>query len=363
MSDFQIALIGIAVFVILGVVVFNRIQERRFQKRAEQAFKAEHPDVLFHGEDAVKPARLEPSLGDLPVPDGDVVLSDIASPDALAPRQGHAGIHPDIDTVALVLADAPISFATLKPLLERTQHFAKPVTWEGLIGGIWEVLGAEAGAAHADGFREVRVALQLADRGGPATHDEIQQFHEMARQLASTVSAVSQSEPAEQALARAAALDVFCADTDLEIAVNVTGRDGTTFAPTKVRGLAESAGMVQVPSGEYVLADDEGDVLFSLRNMDASQPAGIGRGGAYLAGLTFALDLPRVRDGNAVLERMFGQAQAFAAELGGQVVDDNRKPLTDQGVNLIEDTLDEIAAKMIERGIAPGSPAARRLFS
>lgn len=363
MSDFQIALIGIAVVVIIGVVVFNRIQERRFQKRAEKAFQAEHPDVLFHGEDAVKPARLEPSLGELPVPDDTMILSDVASPDALAPRQGHAGIHPDIDTVSLVLADAPIAFATLKPLIERTQHFAKPVTWEGLVGGIWEVLAPDTAGAHAEGFREVRVALQLADRGGPVTHDEIQQFHEMARQLATATSAVSQSEPAEQALARAAELDAFCADTDLEIAVNVTGKDGTTFAPTKVRGLAESAGMVQVPSGEYVLADDEGDVLFSLRNMDSSQPAGIGRGGAYLAALTFALDLPRVGDGNAVLERMFAQAQHFAASLGGQVVDDNRKPLTGHGVRIIENTLDEIAAKMIERGIAPGSPAARRLFS
>jgi hypothetical protein len=366
-GDFQLALIGIAVLIIVCVVIFNRVQEKRYRDHADRAFRSDHPDVLFDAHDATaKPARLEPSLGDLPTPDDDVVLDEISSPQALAPHGNRAGIHPDIDTVALVLADTPVANDALQDFMQRAQRFSRPVIWEGLVDGIWVVLAPETdaqGDTRGVDMRELRVALQLADRRGAVDHEEIRRFQDLAQELAGAVSAVSQCEPADQAAARALALDAFCADNDIEIAVNVTGKNGATFAPTKVRGLAESSGMVCVPSGEYVFATHDRDVLFALRNMDASQPAGIGRGGAYLAGLTFALDLPRVHDGAAALKRMLALAAQFANVLGGEVVDDNKRPLTENGLAIIARTVDEIANKMVERGIAPGSPAAKRLFS
>ena len=363
-SEFQTALIGIAALIIVGIIIFNRVQERRYRKHAEKAFSSDHADVLFDASQATRPARLEPSLGALPVEDGGVVLDHVDSPDALAPQSAVTGIHPDIDCIGLVLADAPIGAAMLTPFITRAKRLGKPVLWEGLVGGLWQPIpenqpyGAETGD-----LRELRIALQLADRRGPATREEIQYFLDLVNEVAAAVSAVSQRVALDETLARAQALDALCAETDIEIAINIIGRNGATFAPTKVRGLAESAGMTPLPSDEYVLCDAGDAVLFALRNMDPAQPPGIGRGASYMTGLTFALDVPRVANGVATLDRMYALAGKFAAALIGEVVDDNRKPLTTFGLAIIKKTLTDIGVTMEKRGIVPGSPAATRLFA
>jgi FtsZ-interacting cell division protein ZipA len=82
-----------------------------------------------------------------------------------------------------------------------------------------------------------------------------------------------------------------------------------------------------------------------------------------MTGLTFALDVPRVANGAATLDRMVALAGKFADALIGEVVDDNRKPLTASGLAIIKKTLTGIGVTMEKRGIVPGSPAAKRLFS
>ena len=102
MSDFRWALGAIALLIVIAIIVFNRIQEKRYRERAEKAFSAQHPDVLFEALEATRPVRLEPSLGVLPVEPGAVILDSVAAPDALAPKSAAAGIDPNIDCVGLV---------------------------------------------------------------------------------------------------------------------------------------------------------------------------------------------------------------------------------------------------------------------
>src|SRR5471032_2493160 len=137
-SEFQTALIGIAALIIVGIVIFNHVQERRYREHAEKAFSSDHADVLFDASHATRPARLEPSLGALPVEEDDVVLDGVDSPDALAPQSAVTGIHPDIDCIGLVLADAPIAASMLTPLITRAKRLSKPVLWEGLVNGLWQ---------------------------------------------------------------------------------------------------------------------------------------------------------------------------------------------------------------------------------
>ena len=60
---------------------------------------------------------------------------------------------------------------------------------------------------------------------------------------------------------------------------------------------------------------------------------------------------------------MVGVAESFAKQLGGQLVDDNRKPLTEAGIASIRRTLDKVVAAMESHGVPAGSSLARRLFS
>ena len=64
-----------------------------------------------------------------------------------------------------------------------------------------------------------------------------------------------------------------------------------------------------------------------------------------------------------VLQEMVRVAELFAKSLGGQLVDDNRRPLTETGLASIRRSLEKIFHEMETHGIPAGGPLARRLFS
>lgn len=364
-SDFQMALAGIAIVVIVAVIVYNRWLESAYKRRAERAFTSDHPDVLFGGAQD----RVEPQLGDLPSPrlNDDVeegLLSPIVSEPVLprsAEHPGHPAVNAEIDTVALVLADSPMLPDQFWPTIEQSRQVSRHILWEGLVGGLWQPVTENSD--DDAGFRELRAGLQLASRAGAVDGNTLRAFNEMMAAFAQGIGAVSQREDVAAAMQRAQSVDAFCADTDIEIAVNVIGKSGVTFATTKVRGLAESNGLVPLASGEYAFRDELGNVLFTLRNMNADEPPGIKMAGAYLTGLCFALDVPRTPHPEKTFERMMTLAMRFADTLHGEVVDDNRKLLTANGRKVIVDTIAQIAGAMEARNVVPGGPAALRLYS
>lgn len=401
-SDFQLALGGAAVALVVGVLIYNRWQESKYKRRAERAFQTDHPDVLIEGTrpaaDASRTAeRVEPKLGSLagvapaatpkvaptaaptpvsarsaPAPAARFATDDLDDVADLPPLEeferpkldeakshGVPQLSAEIDSLALILADAPLSPEQYQPVVAHSRAMGKGVRWEGLVGGLWQAIGPST----TDGFRELRAGMQLADRGGAADAKLLGQFDELVIQFAKSVGAVSQREDVGAAVLRAKAVDEFCADTDVEIAVNVIGRNGTTFAVTKVRGLAEAKGMMPVDSGEYVMRDELGRHLFTLRNFDPAEPPGIKRASGYIAGLTFALDVPRTLNPARVFPQMFTLCEQFAEVLQGDVVDDNRRPLTANGRKVIADTVSHIATQMETKGVEPGSSAALRLYA
>ena len=372
-SDFQWALIGVAVAIVVVVIVYNRWQESKYKRRAESAFAADHPDVLIDGPAALTNAskvtgRVEPRFvaqargtpdddADAIAPAGDSFAHGAGTPGRQAPV-----LHAEIDSIALVLADTPIEAKQYEFVVEQSKKLGNGVRWEGLGGGLWQPITLPT----LEAYRELRAGIQLADRRGAIDAPALTAFNDMVAQFAATIGAVCQREDVAVAMARAQRVDIFCADTDIEIAVNIIGKSGATFAVTKVRGLAESNGLSALESGEYVLHDDHGNGFITLRNIEPSEPAGIKRAGGvagYLTGLTLALDVPRSVDADRAFERMFALALKFADALHGEVVDDNRKILTANGRKVIADTIVHIMAQMDAQGIAPGSSVALRLYA
>ncbi len=375
-SDFQWALIIIALFIVIGVVFYNRWQEAKYKKQAEQAFWSRHHDVLLQepaGSDNGNPGRVEPSLGDLAdmpatrADDLDLMGFDTPTvPLPIMPKTAGngqlPGINAAIDTIAVLLATTPIMPEQFWPTVQQSARVSKRIIWEGLTGELWQPIDAH-NADDGVGYRELRAGLQLASRSGPIDTTTLLAFNQMMTSFAERIGAVSQREDPQQAGERAGHVDNFCADTDIEIVVNIVGKDGATFGTTKVRGLAEAEGMVAQDNGEYVMTNPLGQALFSLRNLNPSEPTGFKRAGGYLTGLTFALDVPRAAQPAAVFGQMMTVALRFADTLQGDVVDDNRRLLTANGRKVIGETIVSIAGSMEARGVTPGSSAALRLYA
>ena len=76
-----------------------------------------------------------------------------------------------------------------------------------------------------------------------------------------------------------------------------------------------------------------------------------------------ALDLARAPDTRRAFESMARLATQLAAALEGRIVDDNGSALDERAIAAIAQQLDSVRAQLEARGLAPGSPAALRLFS
>lgn len=387
MSELQLSLLALGAIGIVAVVLFNRWQEQKYRKQAEKMFSGGRQDVLFD-EPARKTAedparrtateRIEPSMGPTPV----VADSDPAAVPSSAVAASHTPVERSpapapvllrtprvempvsgstvdetIDLVGVIQPGAPISVDAVNGLMARAHTFSKPVRWEGLEAGRWSPIAAPGQ------YAELRLGLQLADRRGPVASADISRFISLAKQFATELGGTGQTEAEDSAGERATELDGFCADVDVEIGVNLITKDDHGMPATKIRALAEAAGMKLDGEGVFHLKDERGAPLFTLRNSEprpfiADQVRNIST-----HGITLILDVPRVGHGVQTFDQMLRLGRHIADSLGGEVVDDNRRPLTDAGADSIRRQLGLIYRQMDGFGIPAGSPLALRLFS
>lgn len=349
MSELQIGLLVAGAVVVLLVLAWNRIAEARARRRAENVFRAPERDPLI---DAAE-GRREPTLGG-ESSEGEERVAPVA-PDRPRDDVPRAVLSPVVDTVALVIAEAPVDRQALAGLERSLEPVGQRFNVEGLEGDRWVPVASSA----RDGWRELRVGLQLATRDGPASEEAVAAFNEAVAAFANALGAVSQRENPAEAASRARDLDALCAETDVELVLNLRGRAGMTFAAQRVRELATEQGLVPAGPGCFALQGGDGAPLLTLRFADNPPP----REGGYATGLTFAFDVPHAADPAASLDALAAAAERFAQALAADVVDDGGRPLTAAGLAAIHRSLEPVVAKLAERGIPAGSALARRLFS
>jgi len=371
MSDLQLSLIGVGIALVGGVFAYNKWQERKHRKLAERVFRGDHPDVLL-GKRQAEPAmdeaaatgeaeRIEPVIQ----PSADAVPVKAAGADE-QPAAADAEPPQELADPAI---DCVVRFESAEPIgggyLWQAQHQAlvkltKPVCWSGVNErtGAWERLTANG----AGDYRRLRAALQLADRRGPLSDAELGLFLSGVQRLADEFLAVADVPVRGEMLARASEIDRFCASVDIQIGVNVVAT-GAPFPGTKLRGLAEAAGLSLLGDGMFHAADEAGATLFTLANLEAVPFAPEEMKSFTTHGVTFTLDVPRVAAGPRAYDRMIALAKQFAISLGGKLVDDNRAPLTDSALDVIHDKIVEVEQRMASQGLIAGGNQALRLFS
>jgi hypothetical protein len=432
MTELQIGLIGLGALAVFSVLAYNRWQESRHRRLAEEVLAASHSDVLLDGEEAgegeygdsddyeyddIPPMpddaalRREPVLADLEHNDGEriepvfgehrheeaehafteaaaaepeVAPVTAATPppvprpparDPAAKNRPIAAARPEVvvttPPAALLspLVDYIIALETVEPITAahfmRTErgallHVTKRLTWIGFDESIGEWLRMEEEGSSE--YRRVRVGVQLADRRGPLSDGELTAFQMAMQRVADEFMAFTEIPQRQAALDAAQELDGFCAGVDNQVGVNVVAKSAL-LSGTKIRALAEAAGMLLEPDGVFVRRDDQGLALFTLANQSGAPFVAEEMKTLSTPGLTFLLDVPRVANGDRVFQQMVELARQFASSLDGAVVDDNRRPLTDPLLESIRRQIGNFQASMASHGIPAGGPLALRLFS
>ena len=355
LSELQMGLLALGVAVVIGVIGFNKWQERKYRK-AGRGFESGHADVLLSPQRAagdplpqaeVAPAadsdaRIEPrwdaSAGAAAA--GEVRLS--------APRRQTAPaalpeLDARIDYIAEIEFRDPLAAQAVATAIA---DFAHPRTagCDGFNrdGEAWEALVADSAYAR------IRIGLQLTDRSGPVRESDLASFQRGIEAFASERDAQLAWTGSQNPLTNAAELDTFCAEVDVQIGISLVAP--ATFAETKFRGLAEANGFKREDDGVFRRRDDEGLEVLSLRQ---SAPAAV----------SLLLDVPRVPREAAAFGLMAHCARTLAKGLEAKIVDDNQRVLDDAMLARIGQGITTIQGRMEAAGLPAGGPLALRLFA
>jgi hypothetical protein len=399
MTSLQIGLILAGVALVVGVLVYNWVQERRVRRRIRAAFRdsgKDSPAAAAPQSSAPRGEnRIEPTLGTAPARDVPV------DPVAAAPAPEEGGFEPPLAVqarIATSLADdapthpvaaalGPARTGGAEPVLHGpdadiecvvTLQPARPVTAGAVAAGLHARLGKplrwfgrrgpdlpwqELKSETTGQFTEIAACLLLADRSGAAVREVIDAFVRLAASVASSLPAAFAPPDAGAEAARAEALNRICADLDVQIGLTVLKPGPATIPGTRLRGVAEAAGFRLAEGGRFDwIPEETGAVAFSLANFRPEPFTAEMLRVATTQGVVFLLDVPRVADPARTFDQMKLAAKRMAQTLDAVLVDDNRRPLDDAALASIRGHVQATAAALSEVNIEPGSARALALF-
>ena len=242
---------------------------------------------------------------------------------AMAPESAGAGVlDPRLDYIAtLTFASPRQGEEVLRTGMEMVRG-AKLVNWEGFAPRL-DAWRAIAPAAY---YTQVRVGLQLVDRLGLATDEQIVDFCQAVQAFAATLVAEPVFAGRAQALRAAAELDAIAAQADIQVGFNVLKSDGPTIPAVRVHDLMTSAGLLLDADGRFRAVLPEGAELFSVGNMEATPFVEQAIPRTATRGVTMTLDVPRAPDDDATFREFTRFAHGAAKALDGQLVDELIEP-------------------------------------
>jgi FtsZ-interacting cell division protein ZipA len=405
MSDLQIGLLVIGAVIVAAVLLFNWIQERRFREQADAAFQTPVGDALMQPgavpretHNRVEPALREPAfdaggLREAVEAHEPYLRIDSAPSSAGAPRAAFEDAAPDLRAALSISTPppptqprptrAPVAAppAPCDELIEyririggdgvlanvfadafnHARTLGKAVGWMGLPVGAaeWE----EVQPWRDVNYQQVVVTMQLADRNGAVQEEQLSALCALLQTTAQTHGLRIVCGDVADAIESAQVIDRFCVDVDVLIGLNVVARGEGAVNLTRIVHEAESSGMSLGVDGVFQLLDSRGEPLYALCNHDAEPFSATVIEGQTSQGVTLQFDVPRVPDGLKVFDGMVAFGRKLANEVGGILVDDNLRPLTDTGIEKIRTQLTQIYERMEARGVPSGSRRALRLFS
>ncbi len=229
---------------------------------------------------------------------------------------------------------------------------------------VWVDLEHESKVAR---FTHFGMTLQLADRDGAVTESELNQFSQMVLRFAEVFGRrFSFSMSFEDALERGKTIDELYKKYDALAILNVLARHGRGFCGVDIDRYARELGMDLNQRNFYQKRRASGvgsPMLFGLANLFGNgefEPDNMDE--FRTDGLTMFMNIPATSKPADAFHEMVVSAKALCERLEGKLVDQNRKAMTDQGLEKISQQIRKLELEMESQHIPPGGELAIRLF-
>lgn len=378
MNPLFLGLLAAGIVLVAGVLIYNWLQERRVRRRIDAAFRKPDGGVqsaargsgriepMLQVDDALSQQSVaietSPEADDARLADVPEEMADEPPPQVtLATNAERLGLAPDadIECVALLQPAQAVSTLALGPALSA--GVGKPVRWLGRrgVGTSWQLIDA----ATQGPWHEVAACLLLANRAGSVSRADVESFQRLVSDVAAASGAPHARVDAAAEADRAAELDRFCADLDVQIGLTILKSELGQIAGTRLRGVAEASGFRLNAAGHFEYAQEEtGTTLYTIQNYKQEPFTIESLRRTTTPGIVFLLDVPRVADPVRVFDQMRMVAKRMTQTLEGVLVDDNRRPITDTSLAAIRAQVQVTATALRDAHIDPGGPRALRLF-
>ena len=359
MSDLQLYLLALGLVIILGVVIINRVQERRFKTKLNQQSNEVGHDPLLdyiegHGPVVVSDTPTEILSSSVDSVDGPV-FQDADAKNAL----NLESLDPAITFQIRLSAAEGLCISSTGRLQEVLEMIPK----RHQVWGSTRKHKEPIVVSNPDSvFDHLLIVVQLTDRNGPLSCEQIQTIAtDIYSETVPTGAIATQIKPDEEAQ-RALELKEFSDEVDLLFGLTIERPRESLMPGEEVLSLAQALGMRLNRRGVFVM--NEGGVeLFTLENRDATPFVKEHLEGQEILGITFLLDVATVSDVIRTFNKMAGVAKQFADAMNASICDDNSQVITESGLDLIRQQLDKINQRMEEKEILPGSLVSKQLFS
>ena len=376
--DLQKALLVIGVLIIVALIINNILRTQRLKKRMLSSFAQAAIQESVNSE-----VMIEPHLG--PVTSDSSQLNNPIQPEnAQFLTENHSNPHVDSDSSTIQIVNkipdeeyssrmdpnidcvVALKFSLLitgQEVIEKMSHWPSNSTYRIACEGLCEKDAQQAWESiqidHE--YRELQLSIQLANRRGPISKEDLAEFLGLAAQLAQDVDAEIDLPPIPQVLSQAQDLDQFAVQSDIQLSFNIV--------PNMISWSTKDVEAVLLKNG-FLLARDGLFFNYILQNriLFKAQIPGVNLltddlQTIRVKSVLFALDVPLVPQELNPFSKMLEISKLIAQELDGSVLDDNGQVLELNSIDMIVTQLHPIYMMMEERQISAGSSSAARLFS
>jgi hypothetical protein len=278
-----------------------------------------------------------------------------------ATRRSLPRIDPLIDAVVTLRLDAPVTGeAVIAQMPGSRRAGSKPFLIEGLgvDDGDWEQPTA------GQRYSELQAGVQLSNRSGALNEIEYSEFVQKIEVFAESLGAMADFPDMLDVVARARELDAFASEHDAQMALRLRARSVAWGVGHVVMRAARQGFVSGGLPGRLVLpAADEGAAPVLTLTFDPQAALAEDPSRSAIRELTLGLDVAQTPGSLQPFSAWRERAQALAADLDADVVDDRGIPLTPEGFAFIGGELARLYEALDTHDLAAGSPAARRLFS
>lgn len=216
-------------------------------------------------------------------------------------------------------------------------------------------------------YGDLALFLQLVNREGSATESELNAFSQLGLKLADAFHRpIKFSVSFEEALERANKLHRFCENFDVFASLNIIANSEVGFTGRAIEQAAMRQGLQYGELNIFHMKNrgtEGGRNLFSLANLFKPGDFDLTKlDQLHTRGLALFINVPCVHRPAEVFDKMAETAKALCRQLDGELLDHERRYISDQGLAGIRKHIENIETQMAGQGIVAGSKTALRLF-